>query len=190
MEADDVFAQAYEANKQQAAEESRARAFGSLMPGGEAPAKVKLNSDAGMAYLEYMARGRQNKAHLIKQDVGREGRLAYVFDQMATAEEKAKLLPTRGEREQANMGERRVIVANLAELLRARYAAYFEEADKPVPNALQPGSTLPTSAIENRERALKALGVDVKADTFAVWRAAYVPPPPSAAQKGKKRARS
>jgi hypothetical protein len=190
VEADDVFAQAHEANKQQAAEEQRAKAYGSLLGGGEAPARVKLNSDAGMAYLEFMARGRQNKAHLIKQDVGREGRLAHVFDQMATAEERAKLLPTRGEREQADIGQRRLIVANLAELLRARYAAYFEEADQQVPKALQPGGMLPTSAIENRERGLKALGVDVKADTFEAWRAAYVLSPPSAAQKGKKRARS
>ena len=149
---------------------------------------MKLNADAGMAYLEFMARGRQHAAGIAKQDVARAGRHAFVFNQMATAEERAQLLPTMGARQQAELGQRRSIVAGLAELVRARYAAYFEEAGQDVPKAMQHGTVLPTSAIDNRERALKTLGVDVKPETFAAWRAAYVPAPPPAKQ-GKKRAR-
>jgi len=141
-----------------AAQLERDRAFGCLMPDNASSAgpTVKLNPDAGMCYLEYM-HGDRVEPKITKQDKGRLGRLAALFDSMANKEEKLKLLPSKGQRVQAPSGERRVIVDGLSELMRARYADAFGDA---VPQSLQPGAkSLLTTAMENRDRELAKKGM-------------------------------
>ena len=150
----------------------------------------KLNKDADMCYLGWMASNRAIPLNISKQDKARLGRLGYLFDGMATKEEKDKLLPSQGGvRVQAELGERRAIVGALSELMRARYAAQFAEYTA-VPAALASGKDFMTSTVENRDRSLKAVDreIDVRErDAMPAWRKAYTPPARAPALKRQKK---
>ena len=95
---------------------------------------------------------------------------------MTTVEEKQQLLPTSGEREQADTGDRVALCCKLATLVKARLRDAFAEYGETKPG-LEADTILKVNAIETRTRDLEKKGFDCTVLTdpakVAVWRNKY-----------------
>ena len=92
---------------------------------------------------------------------------------MTTVEEKQQLLPTSGERKQADVGEREALCRKLANLVKARLRDAFAEYGTTKPG-LEADTILKVNPIETRVRDLEGKGYDITVLTdpakVAVWR--------------------
>jgi len=104
--------------------------------------------------MEYMDRNRTEPKGLKLRPQGGKGdrcrlnRLASVFSTMATTEEQNQLLPSTGERKQAEQGDRELLCRKLATLVKARLKDAFAELGTAKPG-LDDSTILPVNSMIN-----------------------------------------
>ena len=116
------------------------------------------------------------EAQLGKQDKGHFNMLRTTFNSMATQEEINQLLPSHGERLQAEFGTRRKICARLSQLVEARYKDFYEAAGQDA-QGLCKGKALLTNAVQTRSYALEKTKektqFSIEREATQAWRKQY-----------------
>ena len=171
-----------------AAATSEPSAMGPLIPMVQGAAEPKpmpmplKDAVAAEFYANCMARGGSVGAGLGRADKARAELVLVWFNAMANDDEKLLLKPTKAGHAVPTDGERRRTVARLQRLVVTRLCEGFGTS---VPRELGKGN-LKATALENRVRELKDLGVKIvpSAAAFAAWRTEHEQGGAEAQQEG------
>jgi len=169
----------------------RPNAFqGSMAPSGNASHPLKIAGlSASEFFLNTMKKGGTVGAVQGERSEKKKAVTCFkFFNNMATPEERAQLLPPPPGAPVQDPGQQRVLVAQLEKLVVAYLAERFEEANKDVPAFLKGSNArLKVSSLQSRVEELAKLGVRALADSTSLrnWRCSKGAEPPEPEPDGR-----